>query len=89
MGKGASLAKVDISEGYRNVPVHSDDKHLRGINWNGQVYIDATLPFSSHSFHIGAALTAADVALPDWRIQTLARWSSNCFATYFCTDSES
>ena len=44
-GKGTSFVKVDISEAYRIVPVHSDDKYLLGINWNGQVYIDATLPF--------------------------------------------
>ena len=42
--------------------------------------------FSSHSFRIGAASTAADVGLPDWQIQTLGRWSSNCFTTYIRTD---
>ena len=42
--------------------------------------------FSSHSFCIGAASTAADVGFPDWLIQTLGRWSSNCFTTYIHTD---
>ena len=48
-GKGTYLAKMDVSEAYRIVPVHPDDKHLLGINWQGQVYIDATLPFGLRS----------------------------------------
>lgn len=43
VGKGG--ARVNISETYRMVPVHSDDKHLLGINWNGQV---AILTLHSH-----------------------------------------
>ena len=43
MGKGG--ARVNISEAYRMVPVHSDDKRLLGINWNGQV---AILTLHSH-----------------------------------------
>ena len=42
--------------------------------------------FSSLSFHIGTPSTAADIRLPDWLIQTLGRWSSNCFTTYIHTD---
>ena len=34
---------------------------------------------SSHSFHIGAASTAAAAGLPAWLIQALARWSSQCY----------
>ena len=37
--------------------------------------------FSSHSFRIGAATTAAETGLPDWLIQSLGRWKSN---TYLC-----
>ena len=40
---------MDVSEAYRIVPVHPDDKHLLGINWQGQVYIDATLAFGLRS----------------------------------------
>ena len=40
---------------------------------------------SSHSFRIGAETTAAEAGLPPWLIQTLGRWSSNCFTLYIRT----
>ena len=44
-----------------------------------------TEPYSSHSFRIGATTTAAEAGLPPWLIQTLGRWSSNCFTLYIRT----
>ena len=41
--------------------------------------------YASHSFRIGAATSAAEVGLPPWLIQTLGRWSSNCFTLYIRT----
>ena len=38
--------------------------------------------YSSHSFRIGAATTAAAAAIPDWEIQALGRWSSDCYRQY-------
>ena len=38
--------------------------------------------YASHSFRIGAAMTAAEAGLPPWLIQTLRHWSSNCFTLY-------
>ena len=49
LGKGAQLAKVDIAEAYRIVPIHADDKHLLGMQWLSQSYVDATLPFGLRS----------------------------------------
>ena len=44
-----------------------------------------TEPYASHSFRIGTATTAAEAGLPPWLIQTLGRWSSNCFTLYIRT----
>ena len=38
--------------------------------------------YSSHSFRIGAATTAAAAGLPAWLIKNLGRWSSNAYLTY-------
>jgi len=38
--------------------------------------------YTSHSFRIGAATTAAAAGLPVWLIKTLGRWSSNAYLTY-------
>ena len=38
--------------------------------------------FSSHSFRIGAATSAASANSPDWLIKTLGRWSSSCYHRY-------
>lgn len=49
LGKGTMLAKMDIKQAYRNVPVHPDDRPLLGTRWAGQVYMDAVLPFGLRS----------------------------------------
>lgn len=43
---------------------------------------------SSHSFRIGAATTAARAGYPRWLIQTLGRWSSDCFREYIRISDE-
>ncbi len=42
--------------------------------------------FSSHSFRIGAATSAAQKGLTKHQIQTLGRWSSEAFQSYIRTD---
>ena len=46
------------------------------------------LPYKSlkgHSFHIGAASTAAPAGLPAWLIKVLGRWSLDCYQLYIRT----
>ena len=44
-GRGMWLAKIDIQEAYRIVPVHPQDRLLLGMMWDGQLYADTALPF--------------------------------------------
>ena len=41
--------------------------------------------YAGHSFRIEAATTAASQGLPHWLIQTLGRWSSDCYLRYIRT----
>ena len=38
--------------------------------------------YASHSFRIGAATTAAAAGLPQWQIQAMGRWTSDCYSHY-------
>ena len=49
LGKGTCMAKLDIAHAYRNIPVHPDDRHLLGMVWNSQLFIDTVLPFELRS----------------------------------------
>ncbi len=44
-----------------------------------------TAHYAGHSFRIGTATTAASQSLPHWLIQTLGRWSSDCYLRYIRT----
>ena len=46
LGKGTLLAKLDLKEAYRVVPVHPEDRPLLGVEWEGRIYTDTALPFS-------------------------------------------
>lgn len=43
------LAKMDLKNAYRVVPVHADDHPLLAIRWGGETYIDTALPFGLRS----------------------------------------
>ena len=45
LGPDVLMAKLDIKSAYRNVPVHPQDCPLLGMQWEGKVYVDATLLF--------------------------------------------
>ena len=49
MGQGALLAKIDVQSAFRLLPVHPADRHLLGMQWKGNVYIDGCLPFGLRS----------------------------------------
>ena len=48
-GPGTLLAKVDIKNAFRLLPVHPADRCLLGMKWKDAVYIDTCLPFGLRS----------------------------------------
>ena len=44
---GALLAKIDIKQAYRNIPVHPDDRPLLGMLWKDELLIDKVLHLAS------------------------------------------
>ena len=46
---GAQLAKFDIANAYRSVPVHPVDRLLLGLRWRGETLVDGVLPFGLRS----------------------------------------
>ena len=49
LGAGCLLAKMDIRQAYRNIPVAPADRRLLGLTWQQQVYVDKVLPFRLRS----------------------------------------
>ena len=49
LGTNTLLLKIDLKDAYRMVPVHTCDRHLLGICWRDQAYIDQALPFGLRS----------------------------------------
>ena len=43
VGDGGKMAKINVQSAYRIVPVHPGDRHLLGMRWNDQVFVDITL----------------------------------------------
>ena len=48
-GRGTSLAKMDIRQAYRNVPIHPSDRPFLGMQWQGATFVDAALSFGLRS----------------------------------------
>ncbi len=48
-GQGCALYKRDLRRAYRQIHVDPGDIHLLGFKWNGQSYVDVTLPMGLRS----------------------------------------
>ena len=49
LGPGTLLAKLDIRNAFRLMPVHSADRHLLAMEWKSGIFIDTCLPFGLRS----------------------------------------
>ena len=49
LGRGAVLAKFEVSGVFWMVPVHPDDRHLLDMRWYGHTCVDKVLPFGFQS----------------------------------------
>ena len=49
LGTNTLLAKIDIKNAFRLLPVHPADRHLLAMEWRKHVYIDTCLPFGLRS----------------------------------------
>ena len=65
-GKGALLAKMDVSQAFRNIPVNPEDRHLLGMEWEGRVYMNKVLPFGLRSAPLLFSVVADALA---WAMQ--------------------
>lgn len=43
------MAKMDIKDGFRNIPIHPRDYHLLGFRWEDKFYFDKCLPMGASS----------------------------------------
>ena len=48
-GLGTPMAKIDVESAYNIIPVAPADRHLLGMCWQNQLFIDAALPFRLQS----------------------------------------
>lgn len=44
LGKRTIMAKINLHQAYRIIPVNPDDHLLLGVKWQVQTYIDTVLP---------------------------------------------
>ena len=49
LGRGSLMAKFNVQNAYRIMPVHTEDRQLLGIKWRDAFYVDMVLPFGVRS----------------------------------------
>ena len=72
LGPGTLLAKIDIRDAYRIVPVHPQDRLFLGVSWDGSVYVDCQLPFGLAS---APAIFSAVAEALDWVLRSRGIWA--------------
>ena len=73
LGPEACMAKVDIRDAYRLVPIHPTDCPFLGVSWCDSVFVDCQLPFGLAS---APAIFSAIAEALKWVLTFEATWSS-------------
>ena len=81
LGKGAQMGKMDTQQAYRNILVDPKDRRLLDMLWQGNVYIDAVLPFGIHLTPL--IFLEADEALEWMMIQQGTLWVMHYLDEFF------
>lgn len=50
LGMGALMVKIDIESAYHLIPVHSQGHTLQAVKWDGKIFVDTMIPFSTQFF---------------------------------------
>ena len=66
LGHNTELAKIDLHDAYRIIPIHPEDRPFIGIKWRKQLYVDCQLPFSLAS---APAIFCAAASTLKWILQ--------------------
>ena len=78
-GHNTWMAKIDIQHAYRIVPIHPEDRWLLGMQWQGNLFVDTTLPFGLRSApKIFTALADA--------VEWVLRWRGVQFVIHYLDD---
>ena len=56
LGPGTLLAKIDIRNAFRLLPVHPADRHLLAMEWKSSIFIDTCLPYGLRS-HLNSLIS--------------------------------
>ena len=45
LGRESLMAKIDVKEAYKIIPVHPEDRSFLAVCWRDSVFVDCQLPF--------------------------------------------
>lgn len=63
LGRGTLLAKFDVENAYRIIPIHPNDRYPFGMQWQGNHFVDMALPFGLRS---GPYIFSSVADLVEW-----------------------
>ena len=88
VGKGTLIAKIDLKNAFRLIPVPPEDWNLLGIQWRNQFYINTCLPVQSISWcHSANWLNSPLPVQSSWchsLVPATQPWGTPCTSLFRC-----